>query len=93
MFNKNYMDNQIRLRSERPIDSSRMESDKHCIPNSRQNMFFDDDTEAFLDQLNHYDMYDPNDGVDLHDNRDTFESTHDERAFEEDWVQCDHWQE
>jgi hypothetical protein len=46
-------------------------------------------TVAFLDQLDHYDEYDPNDGVHLHDNPDTFEYTHDVRAFEEDLVPYD----
>ena len=93
VFDKDYIDTQIRLRTERPIDSSRMDSDATCIPDRAQNMFCDDDTEAFLDQLDHYDEYDPNDGVDLHQNPDTFEYTHDERAYEEDWVPYDHWQE
>ena len=93
VFDKDYIDTQIRLRTERPIDSSRMDSDGTRIPDRAQNMFCDDDTEAFLDQLDHYDQYDPNDGVNLHDNPDTFEYTHDERAYEEDWVPYDHWQE
>ena len=92
-FDKEYIDAQIRLGTERPIDSSRMDSDANCMPNRGHNMFCDDHTEAFLDQLDHYDEYDPNDGVNQHDNPDTFEYTQDERAYEEDWVPYDHWRE
>ena len=93
VFDKEYIDTQIRLRTEHPIISSRMDTDAYCMPNNSGNMYCDDETEAFIDQLDHYDQYDPDDGVGEQDNPDTYMYTHDEMAFEEDWVPYDHWRD
>ncbi len=55
-------------------------------------MYGNEQTEQLLDQLDHQDEYDPNDGVDQQDNTDTGRYMADELAFEEDWIPDSHWE-
>ena len=57
VFDKDYIDNQIRLRSERPILPDRMDTDYHNMPSDNQNIHLDEDMENYLDELDHQDVY------------------------------------
>ena len=91
VFDKEYIDTQIRIRSERPPCSERFQSNYSRMPDDHLNPFMDEDTEALIDQMDHLDEYNPNDGV--HDPTTDLPYTRDELVFEEDWVPDDSWQE
>ena len=90
VFDKDYIDNQIRLRSERPHLPDRMDTDYHDMPPDDQNIHLDEEMENYLDQLDHQDVYNPDDGVEELLHPDAFMYTHDEQAFEDDRIATDH---
>ena len=61
------------------------------MPSDHLNPHHDEDSEARLDLLDQLDQYDHVDGLDQDDSHERY--THDELAFEEDWMPDDHWQE
>jgi ATP-dependent DNA helicase PIF1 len=91
VFDKEYIETQIRIRSQRPIISERFDSNYCCMPSDHLNPHHDEDSEARLDLLDQLDQYDHVDGLDQDDSHERY--TYDELAFEEDWIPDDHWQE
>ena len=89
MFDKDYLDTQIRQRNERPIVPDRMDTDYDHMPPDGQNPFFEDELEAYNDQFDNMEEYDPYDGV--HDDSCLGAYMADEMAFEEDWMATDHF--
>ena len=90
VFDKDYIDAQIRRRTDRPIVSDRMDSDFPHMPPDDQNAHFDDEMQEYMDQMDRDAQYDPDDGVNEQLNPDAFMYTNDEQAYEEDWIAHDH---
>ena len=88
VFDKEYIDTQIRQRNERPILPDRMDTEYDHMPPDNQNPFFDDELEAFNDRYDNMEDYDPYDGV--NDDSCLGAFMNDEVAFEEDWIPTDH---
>jgi hypothetical protein len=91
VFDKDYIDSQIRQRNERPILPDRMETDYAHMPPDHQNPYFEDELEAYNDQFENMEEYDPYDGV--HDDSCLGAFMADEMAFEEDYIATDHLQD
>jgi hypothetical protein len=87
VFDKDYIDSQIRQRNERPILPDRMETDYAHMPPDHQNPYFEDELEAYNDQFDNMEEYDPYDGV--HDDSCLGRFMADEMAIEEDWIATD----
>ena len=90
VFDKDYIDTQIRKRTARPILSDRFDTDYDNAPLDHSMAHFDDEMEQYLEQFDHQVDYDPNDGVNEQLNPDAYMYTNDEQAFEEDWIPHDH---
>ena len=85
VFDKEYIDNQIRLRTARPIISDRSEPDQQHIPAE----FYDDVVDEYMAQNDIDPSYDPNDGVSERLNPNEFMYTNDELVYEEDRIATD----
>jgi hypothetical protein len=90
VFDKDYIDAQIRKRTVRPFCSDRLDMDHDYAHCDNPNM--DEEMEQFFDQFDAEMTFDPNDGVNDQFDPDAFMSTHndDEQAYEDDWMAHDH---
>ncbi len=89
VFDKDYIDAQIRKRTVRPFCSDRLDMDHDYVHCNNPNM--DEEMEQFFDQFDAEMSYDPNDGVNDQFDPDAFMFTHDyEQAYEDDWMAHDH---
>jgi hypothetical protein len=90
VFDKDYIDAQIRKRTVRPFCSDRLDMDDNYVHCNNPNM--DEEMEQFFDQFDAEMPYDPNDGVNDQFDPDAFMFTHndDELAYEDDWMAHDH---
>ena len=90
VFDKDYIDDQIRKRTVRPFCSDRLDMDHNYVHCNNPNM--DEEMEQFFDQFDAEMPYDPNDGVNDQFDPDAFMFTHndDELAYEDDWMAHDH---
>jgi hypothetical protein len=90
VFDKDYIDAQIRKRTVRPFCSDRLDMDHNYVHCNNSNM--DEEMEQFFDQFDAEMPYDPNDGVNDQFDPDAFMFTHndDELAYEDDWMAHDH---
>jgi hypothetical protein len=96
VFDQDYIDTQIRLRSQRPVFGERMHTDHHHMPADNSNPYYNDEEEAFMDHLDQPEpcsvpQYDHDDDHDHH-YPDAHQYTYDEMVFEDDQVPHD-WQE
>ena len=87
VFDKDYIDTQIRQRNERPILPDRMETDYAHMPPDHQNPYIEEELEAYNDQFDNMEEYDPYDGV--QDDSCLGRFMADEMAYEEDWIATD----
>ena len=90
VFDKDYIDTQIRKRTERPILADHLETDGVNVSEDHTMSHFDDEMEQYLEHFDHQVNYDPYDGVNEQLNPDAYMYTCDEQAFEEDWIAHDH---
>ena len=89
VFDKEYIDSELRRRAQRPIIPDRMDCDLE-YPADNANLHFDDDEmEAYLDQFDRQPEYNPDDGVPDQLCPDSYMYTYDEMAFEDDWIPHD----
>ena len=90
VFDTDYIDTQIRKRTERPILADHLETDGENVSEDHTMSHFDDEMEQYLEHFDHQVHYDPYDGVNEQLNPDAYMYTCDEQAFEEDWIAHDH---
>ncbi len=63
VFDKDYIDTQIRKRTARPILADCLESDGENVSEDHTMSHFDDEMEQYLEHFDHQVHYDPYDGV------------------------------
>ena len=92
IFEHDYIDAQIRLRSQRPILGERISTDHQRMPADSSNPFYNDEEEAFMDHLHQPESYTEEQygQGDDHHYPDAFQYTHDEMVFEDDFIPDDH---
>ncbi len=89
IFDKEYINAQIRKRTVRLFCSDSLNMDHDYVHCNNPNM--DKEMEQFFDQFDVEMPYDPNDGVNDQFDPDAFMFTHDyEQAYEDDWMAHDH---
>ncbi len=88
VFDKDFIDAQIRKRTVRPFCSDRLDMDHDYVHCNNPNI--DEEMEQYFDQFDAEMPYDSNDGVNDQFDPDEFMLTHDdEQAYEDNWMTHD----
>ena len=91
VFDKEYIDKQIRERCQRPIVPDRMDGDYEHMPPENENVFNEEEWEEIhLDHVDNLQEYNPDDGVEDRMYPDSYMYSHDELVFEDDRIAADH---
>jgi hypothetical protein len=91
VFDKDYIVTQIRPESVRPIVLDRLDIDYGRMPDDFAIPYVDEETENLFEHMHQQDPYDSDDdGVEEQYDMDAHMYTHDETAFEEDWMPDDY---
>ena len=90
VFDKDYIDTQIRQRTQRPIIPGRLDEDQHLSFNDQREFIDEQWEEINLDHLDNMDEYNPDQGVEDLMYPDSYLYNHDELVFEDDRIATDH---
>ena len=90
VFDKDYIDTQIRQRTQRPIIPGRLDEDQHLSFNDQREFIDEQWEEINLDHLDNMDEYNPEQGVEDLMYPDSYLYNHDELVFEDDRIATDH---